>query len=115
MATSFFQSTKEIRSKDYHRLNSVLNKTLISEHSNKKVIGSKAVSLYFNLFQSKLPSVCSDHIIPDSYAVMLISDQIPLDYDKTNAEHQKIDAEYTLRFNLIKNEFIRLMTFWLTF
>jgi hypothetical protein len=115
MATSFFQSTREIRRYDYHRLNSVLNKTLISEHSNKSVIGSKAVSLYFNLFQRKLPSVCSDHIIPNSYANLLISNQIPLEYNSANAEHQKIDAEYMLRFNLIKNEFIRLMTFWLDF
>jgi len=113
MATTFLQSTKEIRKYDYHRLNSVLNKTLISEHSNKKVIGSKAVSIYFNLFKNKLPSICEDHMIPDSYKNLRISDRIPPEYDNTNAEHIKIDIEFGLRFSTIKNGFIRDITSWL--
>lgn len=111
--TSFLQSTKEIRKFDHHRLNSVLNKTVISDFANKRVIGSRSVDQYFNLFGNKLNVVCQTHIIPVTYNGVRINSNLPLEYDCTNQDHLKIDAEYNKRFELIKNKVYSDLTNWL--
>ena len=110
--TSFLQSTKLIRKSDSHRLNSVLNKTVISDFANKKVIGSKSVGHYFTLFGKKLTIVCQTHLIPSTYSDVRIT-SLPPDYDRTNPEHLILDEEYRKRFELIRNKVYSVLTSWL--
>lgn len=112
--TSFLQSSKEIRSFDQHRLNSVLNKTIISDFANKRVIGSRSINQYFNLFGNKINVVCQTHIIPSTFSALRINQSLPPEYDNTNSDHVKIDLEFQKRFLLIRNKIFSDLTMWLS-
>lgn len=109
-ATKINQSTKEIRNDKTHRLNSVLNKTIISQSANRS-IGSMQLNNYFHEFNNYLPRIKDGHLVDSSFQNLSINSAI-MPYDSQNSDHQMLDFAFRQRYDLLNGRMSTYLTKW---
>ena len=101
-ATKIKQSTSAIRKDKTHRLNSVLNKSIISKDANRDISGMN-ISSYMTQISSLFSAIKVGHNIPDSFRSFVITGPVDGSYNPQNPMHLELDRIYTERYNDFKS------------
>ena len=106
------QSTSKIRGNKNHRLNSVLNKTLISNDANR-AISSMPIANYMSQFGMIFSQIHQGHIIPDEYRNYSSMAILSPEYDPNDIEHQRLNVLYEARYNYLRSKIEATLLDWL--